>query len=292
MNIGKFILALLGVLMLGFGGAARAQDGDLSRSDALQVQLCPADYDPVCGERNGKRNSFQNFCVAKSYGYRVLYGGKCRIAPVPQEPQACPRIYDPVCAERRGVRQTFSNDCIAETRGYRVVYEGQCRVAPEPPQVCPRNYAPVCAERNGKRDTFSNDCVAETGGYRVVYEGQCRVAPEPPQVCPRNYAPVCAERNGKRDTFSNDCIAETRGYRVISEGECQIAPRPPKPPRPEVCSDEYRPVCGERNGVRQTFSNVCEGKASGYRLLYDSACSTEVDPRQPNVKKPRKWTDR
>ena len=245
MNIGKFILALLGVLMLGFGGAARAQDGDLFHSDALQVQLCPADYDPVCGERNGKRNSFQNFCVAKSYGYRVLYGGKCRIAPVPQEPQACPRIYDPVCAERRGVRQTFSNDC-----------------------------------------------VAETGGYRVVYEGQCRVAPEPPQVCPRNYAPVCAERNGKRDTFSNDCIAETRGYRVVYEGQCQIAPRPPKPPRPEVCSDEYRPVCGERNGVRQTFSNVCEGKASGYRLLYDSACSTEVDPRQPNVKKPRKWTDR
>ncbi len=244
MKSGKFIVVLFGLFLMISGSAAIAQDEGISRPDAQQVRICPANYDPVCGERYGKRKSFQNFCVAKSYGYRVLYGGKCRIAPKPPEPQVCPRIYAPVCAERRGVRQTFSNDCVAETRGYRVVYDGQCRVAPEP------------------------------------------------QGCPRIYAPVCAERNGNRQTFSNDCLAETRGYNVVYDGECRIAPRPPKPPRPEVCSDDYRPVCGERDGVRRTFSNVCEGKASGFRLLYDSACNAEIDPTQPDVQNPRKWYDR
>ncbi len=165
---------------------------------------------------------------------------------------------------------------------------------PRPQQYCPRVYDPVCAERYGNRETFSNDCVAETRGYLVLYGGQCRISPRPPrpQACPRIYAPVCATRGGTIETFSNDCIAETRGYRVVYDGQCRTEPRPPRPPRPEVCSDEYRPVCGERDGVRRTFSNVCEGKASGFRLLYDSVCSEIVDPSQPNVQKPRKWYDR
>ena len=172
--------------------------------------------------------------------------------------------------------------------------EYQTGPRPLPQQFCSRIYDPVCAERYGNRQTFSNDCVAETRGYRVLYGGQCRLSPRPPrpEVCPQIYAPVCAERRGNRETFSNDCLAETRGFRVVYDGECRIAPRPPRPERPEVCTDEYRPVCGERNGVRRTFSNLCEGKASGFRLLYDSVCTDVVDPSQPNVQRPRKWYDR
>lgn len=44
------------------------------------------------------------------------------------------------------------------------------------------------------------------------------------------------------------------------------APRPGQitcaPPRPQVCTREYRPVCGtRRDGVRQTYGNACSACA-------------------------------
>ncbi len=113
------------------------------------------------------------------------------------------------------------------------------------------------------------------------------------QFCPRIYDPVCAVRYGERMTFSNVCIAETRGFSVIYGGKCRsVVQRPPKPAFPAGCSREYRPVCGERNGVQRTFSNKCEGLARGFRLLYDSVCTQSVDPSRPNYKKKRQGSDR
>lgn len=44
-------------------------------------------------------------------------------------------------------------------------------------------------------------------------------------------------------------------------------------PRPEVCTDEFIPVCG-CNG--QTYSNSCQAKAAGYDVAYVGGCRTEL----------------
>jgi hypothetical protein len=50
----------------------------------------------------------------------------------------------------------------------------------------------------------------------------------------------------------------------------QTPPAPPAPagqitctmPRPQVCTKQYRPVCGaRRDGTRQTYGNACEACA-------------------------------
>jgi hypothetical protein len=49
--------------------------------------------------------------------------------------------------------------------------------------------------------------------------------------------------------------------------------RPPRPDRPgPICTREYAPVCAERFGDRQTFSNGCLAESAGYRIIRDGEC--------------------
>ncbi len=48
-------------------------------------------------------------------------------------------------------------------------------------------------------------------------------------------------------------------------------PRPSQPP-PQMCTMEYRPVCGERGGREQTFSNSCQARERGYRIVGSGEC--------------------
>lgn len=127
--------------------------------------MCTQQYDPVCGERRGRQQTFGNACEAERAGYRILRGGECRgpdrpgpgrpggpggpgagpgwpggpgMGPGPRPPRpdrpggpgggamACPMIYDPVCGARGNRQQTFGNSCEAESSGFRVVRRGQC----------------------------------------------------------------------------------------------------------------------------------------------------------------------
>lgn len=48
---------------------------------------------------------------------------------------------------------------------------------------------------------------------------------------------------------------------------------PPRPqPQPQMCTMEYRPVCGERGGRFETFSNGCQADARGYRIVSPGEC--------------------
>ena len=91
--------------------------------------MCTREYDPVCAERFGDRQTFSNACLAETAGYRVVRYGECRrgpSGPKPGDGVFCPKIYDPVCARRGPEFRTFGNECLADAAGYRVVAGGPC----------------------------------------------------------------------------------------------------------------------------------------------------------------------
>lgn len=55
----------------------------------------------------------------------------------------------------------------------------------------------------------------------------------------------------------------------------------PLPPRPQMCTMEYAPVCAERGGARQTFPNACEARTRGYRVLDRGECRRAPPPPPP-----------
>lgn len=47
---------------------------------------------------------------------------------------------------------------------------------------------------------------------------------------------------------------------------------PPRPQQPQMCTMDYRPVCAERGGRFETFSNGCQADARGYRVVSPGEC--------------------
>lgn len=82
-----------------------------------------------------------------------------------------------------------------------------------------------------------------------------------PMACTREYRPVCAILdNGQLSTYDNACTAcadetvtahypETCAEPIMTA--CQN-------PRPQICTLDYRPVCGQSaNGETNTYANAC-----------------------------------
>jgi hypothetical protein len=42
--------------------------------------------------------------------------------------------------------------------------------------------------------------------------------------------------------------------------------------RPTVCTQQYAPVCGVRNGMTRTYSNACTAEAAGARVIANGPC--------------------
>lgn len=42
--------------------------------------------------------------------------------------------------------------------------------------------------------------------------------------------------------------------------------------RPTICTQQYAPVCGERNGVARTYSNACFASADGAKIIAQGPC--------------------
>lgn len=137
---------------------------------------------------------------------------------------------------------------------------------------------------------FLAGCVAEGGPNYRPPTGSGSLQP---QTCPMVYAPVCGERRGERKSLSNSCVAQAEGYRVISTGQCSSSKpgsgwggegtRPTRPPQQSqrpvrpggssgACTREYRPVCAQRGGDRQTFANSCSAENAGYRIVRNGQC--------------------
>ena len=41
---------------------------------------------------------------------------------------------------------------------------------------------------------------------------------------------------------------------------------------PQVCTEQYYPVCGEKGGARKTYSNACFAAADGASVVNDGQC--------------------
>jgi len=97
-----------------------------------------------------------------------------------------------------------------------------------------------------------------------------------PVPCTLDYDPVCGLRNnGTTEAYANECTAcsdlAVNGY---WKGDCiTIACTEP---RPDACTREYVPVCGQLNdGTLQTMANSCEACANDRVVSFLAGeCST------------------
>lgn len=141
-------------------------------SGPARPHACTMERAPVCGQRGSQNRTFQNACLARSQGFRVLHAGHCQ-----GRSMACTREFRPVCARRGNRSRTFENSCLARTAGFTVIHRGEC-LRTRPPSsahiACPMIEAPVCAARGDRIRSFANECMARADGYRVVRQGTCR----------------------------------------------------------------------------------------------------------------------
>lgn len=96
-------------------------------------------------------------------------------------------------------------------------------------------------------------------------------------ACTREYVPVCGSRNGKQYTFSNKCTLKAEEARYLYSGKCKVVEDEDDEVRPVACTKEYAPVCGKKNGDKQTFWNKCMMKAENASYLYSGRCAWNND---------------
>jgi len=101
--------------------------------------------------------------------------------------------------------------------------------------------SPVCGNKNGIAKSYDKQCLLEADGALLLYEHAC-------VTCQAGY-------ELDLDTFS--CVAVEQ---------------------PDVCTAVYDPVCGEKAGVRKTYSNQCELDKAGATKLLDDACGALTCP--------------
>jgi hypothetical protein len=61
---------------------------------------------------------------------------------------------------------------------------------------------------------------------------------------------------------------------------CTVVVKEPQPvvSRPQICTREFAPVCGQRGNRRQTFSNACTARASGFAVVHRGQCPASSLP--------------
>jgi len=121
---------------------------------------------------------------------------------------------------------------------------GTCVAVPE---TCPTQGPPICG-CNGT--TYANECELLKAGVRPERRGNCGQKGEN-QVC----------------KSSKDC--GDGSFCELPAGTCGAGGSGRCAEKPEICTREFKPVCGCDN---QTYGNDCERQAAGVSLKSEGEC--------------------
>ena len=222
---------------------ASCGDADQPGTCAERPTVCTRIYAPVCGCDG---TTYGNACEAAAAGVSVRMPGECADGGVTDagvsEGDVCGGLLGVTCPEGEYCDFAQGDGCD--------VADGQGRCV-ERPEVCTDQYDPVCTCAG---ETYGNACAAAADGQSVRSTGECDAEPS---ACGGLLGLQCAA------TEFCDYAPEALCGRADATGTCM--------PRPELCTQDYTPVCGCDG---QTYSNRCTANAAGLSVETAGECAS------------------
>jgi Kazal-type serine protease inhibitor domain/Somatomedin B domain len=233
----KFFIAL--TLLAGCTAGAEDADVEVGRE---RGPIGKADSIGSCASTDCDGPSAAGDCYCDEQC--IEYGDCCA-----DRVEVCEAPVAPACGGLAGLRcdEGFYCDYSADANCGFADQTGVCR---EIPADCTEAIVPVCG-CNG--ETYDNSCAAAQAGMSVKTDGTCEAAE--PQTCGGHLGLSCGA-----DSFCNYDVGAACGV-ADGQGTCEA--------KPEVCSREYRPVCGCDD---RTYNNACEANMAGVAVMAEGTC--------------------
>lgn len=151
-----------------------------------------------------------------------------------------------------------------------------CSVSVTPPiKLCIKEGIVCGVREDGSYITVRNECLLDAAKAKLAYAGECKnisVTPTPPTTiyppppkpsveCPPVAQPLCAPGNTiiSNGTDANGCSLGSRCGPITTID----AP---------VCTLEYAPVCGAKNGIKKTYGNSCQMRGDSADFIQNGVC--------------------